>query len=464
MRSFNPIYDQLSRIPDHNFNVYLPEVILGGNNKHICGTGHLFTDNSRLKLKIINCAPPTIEEESINFLMSGGEGSSIGELRSIEDYCYRMNAKDDHGNEYSCDFVEVEHDFDRIIYTCNFKTKISVFSSGGITNKVSNAAVVFKDKYSFATNKSGFNKNVFPTYLDAIMDLKEVWNWETEGVSMILQKSLKYLHLDIQSENLNIDNTMLKRIVDTLNFVMGIEHQYYYIVYFGDNNSFQVDITNNSKPSKNVLFTPPYRRTGSIGDEDVENVKLFNSYYRYLEKRPDTILNKLHKRIVDSGSGYYYKHGLVISTSIESILKNYYPKDQEVLSEDFLADIQQLKNYSNNLNNPMVTKRFKSFIEGLSVTGNYIPGKMLEKLESEGVIGKGSLNVWRKLRNRYAHGDDFNEELPKAVGLVMQNTTIYYELIFNLIKYEGKYTSYSVTEGNKIKTYPIDRNDESQIS
>ena len=112
----------------------------------------------------------------------------------------------------------------------------------------------------------------------------------------------------------------------------------------------------------------------------------------------------------------------------------------------------------------MVTKRFKSFIEGLSVTGNYIPGKMLEKLESEGVIGKGSLNVWRKLRNRYAHGDDFNEELPKAVGLVMQNTTIYYELIFNLIKYEGKYTSYSVTEGNKIKTYPIDRNDESQNS
>lgn len=455
MKSFNPIYDHLLQIPDHKLSIYLPSITLKRNSKLIYGSGHLFTDNNSLTLKIMNTVPPTKNEETTNFLMSVGSQVSIGELRSVEDYCYQMIAKDDYGNDFSCDFVEVEQDFEKTLYTCKFKSKISVFSSGGIKNKKCHASIVFKEKYSFATTKKEHDKPTLPTYLDGFPELKGIWECEIDGLSMVLHKNLRHLQLDIESTELDLDNATIKQITNTLNFVMGIEHTYYYTVYFGDENSFQIDIARNSKPSRNILFTPPYCRTGSNGDEAVENTKIFISYYNYLKTDPNSIMNKLHKRIVDSGSGYYYKHGLVISTSIESILKTFYPKESETLSQSFLEDIQQLEMNLTNLKDSVMINRFKSFIVGLSTTNNYIPGKMLAKLEKEGIIGSGSLDAWRKLRNRYAHGDDFNEELPKAVGLVLQNVTIYYELIFNLIKYDGKYTSYSIKHGNTLKNYTL---------
>jgi hypothetical protein len=54
----------------------------------------------------------------------------------------------------------------------------------------------------------------------------------------------------------------------------------------------------------------------------------------------------------------------------------------------------------------------------------------------------------------YAHGDDYNDEMLKAIDLVRENVTIYYELIFNLIEYKGRYTNFFIKKGNPLTTYP----------
>lgn len=79
---------------------------------------------------------------------------------------------------------------------------------------------------------------------------------------------------------------------------------------------------------------------------------------------------------------------------------------------------------------------------------------MLLQLEYEQIISEGSVASWKTLRSRYAHGEDFNEQLPKAVNLVRKNNMILYELIFHLIGYNGKCADYSGNKGSDYKFYP----------
>jgi hypothetical protein len=455
MRSFNPIYTHLEKLPEGEFNIYLPKLKLVRKNTQINGVGHLFINEGKFVLKVINNSPPDKITESWNFFGQEDGIHEIGKLQSAADYCYILNAEDDHGNQYQCDYVSIEFDFERVLYTGGFKSVISIFSEEGIKGTKNHASIVLKNKYNFATNQQKYDQITFSTYLDDRAKFKNIWEIQSEDLSLTLYSDTKHLILDAYSNHLDFDNTIIKQILDSLNFVMGLEHAYYYLVLFGEENSFHIKLNTIPNSPRKTIFTPPYRQTGSIGDEADENTKLFWSYFNYLTKVPQCLFNKLHKRIVDSGTGYYYKHGLIISTSIESILRNYYPKEPELPSESFLSDTKTLKGDLAKFTDSVFLARLNAFISGLTSNKSYIPGKMLEKLEKEGVIGPGSLAAWRNLRNRFAHGDDYNDELSKAAGLVQQNVTIFYELIFNIIEYNGKYTRYSIKEGNRLSTYPL---------
>ena len=272
---------------------------------------------------------------------------------------------------------------------------------------------------------------------------------------LILHKATKYLHLDIQSNDQNIDKNTIKRIIDSLNFVMGIEHQYFYWAIFNQENLYQVQISTDSKAPQESTFSAPYRRKKLQGDETTENMKLFISYYNHLKFHPNTLFPKLHARIYDSGTGYYYKHGLIISVIIEKILKDYYPISFKVVEipAQVLKDFEDLKSHAIDLTTKTLIELLGRFIKSSTPTPEYNPNKMLQQLERNNVIGPGSLKSWKSLRHKYTHGDDYNDNMQKAIGLIRHNQTIYYELIFNVIGYTGKYTSYSEKEGIKFKIY-----------
>ncbi|MES2417485.1 MAG: hypothetical protein V4541_04820 [Bacteroidota bacterium] len=460
MRSFNPIYSHLENIPKGELSIYLPCLTLTLKNREIKGTGHLSIVENQYQLNVINSNPPNRIEQTWNLFGRGEYSYEIGKLQSVADFCYALDAEDDHGNRYRCDYVYIPFDHDQILYNCTFKSKISIFSEEGIIGKRGYASIIFKNKYDFATNQQKYKQSTFPSLVDDRSQFKRIWEIQNKDMSAILHRDVEYLTMDVYSEQLDFDDSIIKQIIDALNFVMGLEHQYYYQVLFGESNSFHIQLNPSRKSQRKTIFTPPYRKVGSIGDEAEENAKLFNSYFNYIRNEPENIFNKLQKRLADSGTGYYYKHGLIVSTTIESILRVYYPKEDEVFSDLYLADIQTLKDLTLNLQDPVILQRLSSLLSDLVDKTKYIPGKMLKKLENDGIIGKGSLNAWKKLRNRFAHGDDYNDELLKAAGLVQQNVTIFYELIFNIIGYQGKYTKYSLKAGNCIATYPRDTGDQ----
>lgn len=453
MRSFNPFYEQLDNIPNQKLNLYFVAVTLTRGEKMINGSGHLQMSEGEFELAVLNNTPPDPTEESFNAWTSIDQFPRAGKLRSAEDYCYEMIARDSHGNHYECKYVELRNDFESSIYKCTFKSRITVRSEE-ITKK-SHVSVLFRDKYSFAGNEQEHEKTTFPTYLQPFPILKERWRFSVGNLTLSLQSTTDGHQLDIQCvDNEQLNAITVKRITDALNFVMGTEHTDYYRVFFGDNNSFEVELAVRDKPANPQLFNPPYFRNGSWGDEAQINIELFKCYYIFLENNPENILNKIHKRIIDSNSGYYYRHGLIISIGIESILKHYFPKPEEVLSDTYLQEVVKLKDASEEIEDPFLKIRYLNFIKSLTNTSNYHPGKMLSELEKTQIISAGSVNSWKTLRNRYAHGEDFNEQLPKAVNLVRKNNMILYELIFHLIGYRGKCADYSHNGGTGNKIYP----------
>lgn len=452
MRSFNPFYEQLDNVPSQKLTLYFVAVKLTRGEKMINGSGHLQMSEGEFELAVLNNNHSDPTQQSFNAWTSIDLFPQIGKLRSAEEYCYEMIARDSHGNLYECKYVELRNDFESNISRCTFKSRITVRTEE-ITKK-SHASVLFRDKYSFAGNEQEHEKTTFLTYLQPFPILKECLKFSVDNLTLSLQSTADGHQLDIQSVDHDLNNATIKRVTDTLNFVMGNEHTDYYRVFFGDNNSFEVELAVREKPANPHLFNSPYFRNGSWGDEAQINIELFKCYYHFLESNPDNILNKIHKRIVDSNSGYYYRHGLILSICIESILKQYFPKPEESLSETYLQEVDKLREAAEGISDPQLKIKYQNFLINLTNTSNYIPGKMLLELENKQVISAGSVNSWKTLRNRYGHGEDFNEQLPKAVGLVRKNVMILYELIFHLIGYKGKCADYSGNGeiGNKI--YP----------
>lgn len=460
MHSFNNLL--LPSIPHNKFDVYFPTVTLTKKDRTITGSGHLYQNEGTFIIKIINSAGVTKQEKAHNFLKSINPSTVIDQILSVKDYCYCLEAIDDHGSVYTCEYVDIKGDYEKALYTCEFKSSIFINSGVELSNHKHRAEVVFKNKYTFSTTEQEYHELQKHTILEDDGEWRGVWKVCMEDIIVTLHKNTIYLHLEIESNNSScLDHEIIRRVIDSLDFVMAEEHKYFYSIIFGEDSSL-AKISTNTTPVLKSVMPPPYRKNGSQGDEGVENCKLFECYYKYLVASSNTILPKLQKRIYDSGTGYYYKYGLVISIAIEKILTQYYPMKPSPPSANE-SDIEIIRKASEKISDAITKKRIDGFRQKLFKNEEFNPAKKLRLLESQGIIGEKSEESWRKLRNTYAHGDDYNDNMEKAIGLVRHNITIYYELIFNIIEYEGKYTSFAPNNIGRLKIYkPQSKNIENE--
>lgn len=450
---------KLHTIPNGELSIYLPLVTLKRDGKEINGTGHLVNDKEgNLKLTVIDKIPLTKEEKENSFFGAFfmEDKNPLGELRSIKNYCYNLSACDEYGYEYECQYVDIGREYKQDIYSCELISSLFIRSQKTTNILRNSASIVFKNHYDFSTNIIKYRKSAIHHFLEQSHDLIEAWEVRFDDLTFTYHKDLKNLQLDIESEISDLDKNTLKRMVNTLDFVMGVEHLVYFIISWDNQDEFEIEIRSSEKLPITSNFTPPYLRIGSFGDETKENAKLFEAYYRYLKINPETILPKLHKRIVDSGTGYYYKHGLVVTIAIEKSLKEFYPKDEERVEIE-LYDIQQkIRLLTEKIISEPLKNRINVMCDNLSKK-DYLPQKMLKKLEKDKIISEGSVRSWNKLRNKFAHGNDYNDDIPTAHKLVNHCTTIYYELVFNKINYSGYYINSSEKNPSRV-LYPLSLN------
>ncbi len=455
----NPLFEKLYTLPIGEFSLYLLRVSLKKGEEEIIGSGHLFTDtDGNLKLNVINSDPPTKQEEDLLSLEAfiKQDDNPSGVLRSIKDYSYEMSATDEYRYLYSCKYIDIGVVFKRAIYTCTLNSNLFIRSQESCLDLITMTSIVFKNKYQFATNITKYYLPAIPHLLEQSHTLINAWKFEIDDLALTYHQNLKNLQLDVECENRGIDPDTLKRLVDSMNFVMAIEHLFHFRVSWSDQENFEIEINSFGKIPRSSCFTPPYLKTGGYGDESLENEKLFQAYYNFLKAYPNNTLPKWNKRIFDSGTGYYYRYGLIISIAIEELLKSFYPQDDDENLLEELSDIQQKLNLlTEEIIDTSLKTRLKNFSNGLKGS-HYLPKKMLQKLENEKIISVRSVNNWNKLRNKSAHGNDGNDDLKQEHYLVNSCLSTYYELIFNTINYSGYYINCSKTNAYIRMYYPLD--------
>jgi hypothetical protein len=272
---------------------------------------------------------------------------------------------------------------------------------------------------------------------------------------LVLHRDLPQVQLDISG--LAIEEDSVKRLINALDFVTALEHRFYYQVYYKDNTKhFKAVIPVKEHPVLNSILMAPYGPNGPYGDEHEFNHLLMNDYYFFLKNNPDSVLTKWHKRLVDAGTGYHYRFGLVLGIAVEKILRKYYPLDANANLVSYPPDdLKRIVALSETLNNETLAKKIKAIIENLNNSTVYVPRQMLGDLEANQIVSQGGKKAWEESRNKYALGSDHNDDLHKGMDYTLEVQTVYYELIFNKIGYKGKYINYFADKSGNVLNYPL---------
>jgi hypothetical protein len=433
------IVELLARLPAESFELNLVQVELRNGEHIIKGTGRLAqTEPGELSFTVINDQAPEYDQEVHHHLLSLTTSFDQTKIVGKTDY-YQLAAIDEFGNTVTCAYVDLDENYNKRVYHARLRFNLWIKSAElSPTPHFDNAKIFFRNQYDFAR-------------------FHDVWKMETMELQITLQKKIPYLELEISSSNVDtvIDDVVVKQVTEALDFVMGLEHQFDYRIFTGKKYvDWQVEICYTAQvPINKTTFTAPYRRTGSQGDEEEVNSLLFRHYYQFLKQNPISILPKWHKRIVDSGTGYYYKHGMILSVGIEKLLRVYFPSTQANAEAVNEAEVTKLFEFTASLSDNGLRKKVEVLISGLPHQ-NYVPKRMLNKLERKQIISENSQKSWSLLRNKYAHGSDYNDDMHVAIDLVRKNVTLYYELILHIISYQGKYTCYFQPPGQESTAYP----------
>lgn len=148
-------------------------------------------------------------------------------------------------------------------------------------------------------------------------------------------------------------------------------------------------------------------------------------------------------RILCESHGELENRALVLSTSIEGVLKEYY-SDYGVPEAEFL---EQASSAIVKIKNLDIGEKAKSRI--LSTLGNAksaTPKNALYSLSRKKIISEDLINSWVTLRNKSAHADELqknNEELQAALDQIFCCQELFYLLLLNYINYCGEFIQFS---------------------
>lgn len=286
-------------------------------------------------------------------------------------------------------------------------------------------------------------------------DFKDIWKIKVnEDLNILVTKYEDYLDTLVLGDQI-IGFQEVWHIIDSLNFVLGIELEPVFVNVQNEGHK----IYNRQNLLKSMSsFSSPLISNHYRGNEFTANNhnRLFCTYYNFICNDPKNKLPIIHKRIVSGSRNYIFGEALILSVQIETICKlylsDYYEKDNEFIST--LNNCIELISNSDIENKERVISSLKG-----RVTDNKVNAKdILHKLATNNHINLSLIKPYSSLRNSTAHGDNYeNDDNIKLIGNIFLCTNLYYQLIFHLIGYNGKY-SWKEYKKNRIETYPLVEN------
>lgn len=201
-----------------------------------------------------------------------------------------------------------------------------------------------------------------------------------------------------------------------------------------------VRIQSRKKTIETKSIKSPLHHTHPDSGSFSEFIKCYLTY----QKEPLSILYRYWFKILDVQGNHFENLALVLTTSIEGIVRKYFNKSG-LPDKDFIEKIDKTKNIIHDAQN--IPEDIKSRIKSsLGHIKNFSAPNALRKLEKANVISKDMRASWGNLRNKVAHGNSLELENNDNDLTVAQNLdclTIFYILLLKTIKYNGKFINYS---------------------
>jgi len=432
----------INEILTNKYEVDLIHITISKGDEKLHGKGTIFQNvEGRLLIKVFSDIEYN-EHQRLNMLFEdrgdqNSEGSIISEF-------YQLEGLDENRLEYFCDKIDMQQHKDNVMHFRLLGDLTSRKAEGSSTR------IILAGKYQIpSTGIVNFTTKVDENYW--FTDYKNIWMIDVnENFKILITNYENYLDVLINT-NQDAEYSDIDDILNSLNFVLGIESE---PLFINVNKKGHKVLNRRNILKAKSLFDPPLTSNHNYGSEYTMNHnRLFNSYYNFIRQDTNKKLPIIHRRVVSGSRNYVYAAALIISVQIETICKLYlsdfYEKDKEFVST--LGKCIELIANSDIENRERVISSLKG-----RVTDNKVNAKdILHKLATTNHITQSLLKPYSSLRNSTAHGDNYeNDDNTKLIGNLFLCTNLYYQLIFHLIGYEGRF-SWKEYGKNRIETYPI---------
>lgn len=356
-----------------------------------------------------------------------------GQLISNE-YYYEMCAIDVIGNTWTSDFLSLNAD---ITIPSNGKVitsrvrSIQLSSDEASSNSNFKLALFTNTKIKFPKNArdetlsySNFNKCVVEKS-DFELSIKKV-----DDELVLINATLKDKHANEISAKL---------LTEALCILFG-RYIRPLVKIENDNGKQIITIFSQSDKTdnKSIISPIPIR-----APTDTKNIAEFvDSYMNYFNESISPFFGYWF-RILDATNSHIENQGLIVTTSIEGVLKNYFNSsgkpDIEILKDAEQAGpiIKLLK----------ISERLKArLLANLGNLKGFTAKNALHNLKDKKKVTKEMLDAWSKLRNKCAHADQLKNDEGKLQEFLDQNFAclgLFYMLLFIKLNYRGAYTDLS---------------------
>lgn len=436
----------INEILTNKFSIDLVKIEITSEGEILQGKGTIYQDDEgQLLLKFFSDRFFSKNEwlNSIveNHNKDNPEGNIISEFDKIEGY-------DINEQKYTCNRILRRGSMKNVMKFELLGTLDAAFDFGN------NTRAIFAGKYKIPDMGHAFiETNVDQLYI--FTDFKDIWKIKVnEDLNILVTKYEDYLDTLVLGDQI-IGFQYVWHIIDSLNFVLGIELEPVFINV--QNEGHRIYNRQNLLKSKSS-FSAPLISNHNCGDEFTasNHNSLFCAYYNFIRNDSKKKLPIIHKRIVSGSRSYIFAEALILSVQIETICKEYF-------SSYYCPDTSYIKAIENGIEiisesnmegKRILVGKLKGMISrkgtrDISVTN------ILKNMSKQQLITKSLIERWDSLRSITAHGDNYkDDEYHALLSNMFLCTNLYYQLIFSLVGYKGNY-SWKEYKKNHIETYPF---------
>ncbi|MCJ7790769.1 MAG: hypothetical protein MUP69_11480 [Candidatus Atribacteria bacterium] len=248
-----------------------------------------------------------------------------------------------------------------------------------------------------------------------------------------------YLIIYANAKTENLDKDVYLKLIEALSIITGLIVRPIVIRNTQkDKEILKIKSVDNSFTNKEL--SPPFKHFTTT---EFESFTCFLEKYLANIKAPFSDLFGFWHKINRAWQASIENSSLSIGVAIEGIVKSYF-------SELGLPDkkiLQQAKEAEQKIKDSDLGERIKGYLlSSIGLLKNTSTKSALSQMVKKGLLNNAMKNEWVKLRNKSVHPDKMNQD-PNAVQVYIDRIytclTLFYRLLFIIIKYEGSYMDYS---------------------